>query len=113
MRSPEAISKVLGKSGSLKRLAEQCHTLQALERLLLQQLPPELAQHTRVASHHEHTLVLHADSPVWASQLRFHSRSLLEGLRQHPGLQTLSQIRVRTVPAFRQPGDSSARSPAG
>ncbi|MBI5450534.1 MAG: DUF721 domain-containing protein [Gammaproteobacteria bacterium] len=99
MSAPVDLHKVLISSGKLAELATRCQSLQTLEGLLHTHLPAPLARHCRVASLDQQTLYLHADTPVWASQLRFHSRQLLADLKRHKDLEQLTQIEIRTVPA--------------
>lgn len=44
------------------------------------------------------TLIVHVDSPVWASKLRFQLGQLLKNLRRESSLNTLQQIQLRVLP---------------
>lgn len=59
------------------------------------------------------TLIVHVDSPAWATKLRFQLGSLLPTLRKAPSLDGLQQILVRVLPSAKNKptGDtpSSAR----
>ena len=58
------------------------------------------------------TLLVHVDSPAWATRLRFQLGSLLPGLRKVPSLNGLQQIQIRILPGAENklPG-KSATSP--
>lgn len=83
-----------------------------LERLdgEVRRLLPELGGHCRVANVRRGTLVLQADSPAWASRLRYQTRSLL-GQLQHRGYANLNAVQVRIAPATaeRRPPPRRAR----
>ena len=99
MSAPVDVHKVLISSGRLAEITARCQSQQALEGLLHNHLPAPLVTHCRVANLDQQTLYLHADTPVWASQLRLHSRRLLADLKRHKGLEHLTQIEIRTIPA--------------
>ena len=69
----------------------------ALDALFREQLPDALKTHCRVLSVRDNTLVLAADSPVWAARLRFHTTQLVKQLNR---LQTvkLRTVRIRVRP---------------
>lgn len=61
-------------------------------------LPSSLAEHCRYCVLGEKgRLVIFTDSPVWSSQLRFHTASILSTLRTG-GKTEISQIAIRQVP---------------
>ena len=85
----------------LYRLVEQGEQTSHLLRMLRRQqalleevrarLPDPLGSHCLHARISGNTLILHVDSPAWASRLRFQSNALLQALReQAPGLKKLS-----------------------
>jgi hypothetical protein len=100
MNNPLQIGKLLGAS-QYSRLVNQARVLKTLEEFLLELLPADLNTHCRLLAIREDTLVLAADSPVWASRLRFHSPQLLKQLNhtQSVKLRTV-QIRVRPPEPF-------------
>jgi hypothetical protein len=101
MRShtPSRIGSLLGNS-AVSRLLAQARTLRELEALLERLIPPPLNEHTRVLSLRDATLVLAADSPVWAARLRFHAPRLVKQLRNHQA------VRLRTVQVRVRPPDT-------
>lgn len=95
MSSPLQIRKLLGGS-QYSRLVSQARTLMSLEALLQELLPEPLNVHCRLLAIREETLMLAADSPVWAARLRFHAPQLVKQLchTQTVKLRTV-QVRVR------------------
>jgi len=71
-----------------------------MEALLQEQLPASLKAHCRLLAIRDETLVLAADSPVWAARLRFHAPQLVKqlGLSLTVKLRT---VRVRVRPPER------------
>ncbi|MCC5859176.1 MAG: DUF721 domain-containing protein [Ectothiorhodospiraceae bacterium] len=71
-RMPEAVSRTLqtGESG-LSGISRHARTLQRWEKHLARQLPDAFAGHWGLGRLDEHALVLVADSPAWASRLRY------------------------------------------
>jgi hypothetical protein len=97
MRSsaPARIGKLLGRSAASRLLAE-ARVLKELDGLLDRHIPPPLNDHSRVLSLRDATLVLAADSPVWAARLRFHTPQLVKQLRDNPAVKVRTvQVRVR------------------
>ena len=95
MSNPLQIRKLLGGS-QYSRLVSQARTLMSLEALLQELLPEPLNVHCRLLAIREETLMLAADSPVWAARLRFHAPQLVKQLchTQTVKLRTV-QVRVR------------------
>ena len=95
MSNPLQIRKLLGGS-QYSRLVSQARTLMTLEALLQELLPEPLNVHCRLLAIREETLMLAADSPVWAARLRFHAPQLVKQLchTQTVKLRTV-QVRVR------------------
>ncbi len=101
MRSsaPSRIGNLLGRSAA-SRLLAQARAFKELDALLERLIPPPLNDHSRVLSLRDATLVLAADSPVWAARLRFHTPQLVKQLRNNPA------VRVRTVQVRVRPPQS-------
>lgn len=87
-----------GTGGRLGDLIEHGRVLQQLETLVQEHLPSQLTGHCRVANLAGSTLVLHVDSSIWATMLRYQCPRLLADLRARPGLERLRDIRVKIVP---------------
>ena len=106
MNSPLQIKKLLLGS-QYSRLVSRARSLMALETHLQELLPETLKTHCRLLALREGTLVLAADSPVWATRLRFHAPQLVKQFNRNQtvNLHTI-QIRVRPperiIPAQRR-----------
>jgi len=100
MNNPLQISKLLGRS-QYSRLVSQTRILKALETLLQELLPEPLKAHCHLLAIREETLVLAADSPVWAARLRFHSPQLVKQLNRSQTVK-LRTIRIRVRPPERK-----------
>ncbi|NVK21016.1 MAG: DUF721 domain-containing protein [Kangiellaceae bacterium] len=83
--------------GVLKALMDKSNALDSITQDVHQFLPPELAAHCRVVNYNRQTLILGADSPVWATRLRYLSSQLLTDLRQ-AGHFSLGNILIQTAP---------------
>ncbi|MGD8311154.1 MAG: DUF721 domain-containing protein [Gammaproteobacteria bacterium] len=108
MNHPVRIGKYTG--GSLyAQLLSRARELMALDTRLHRLLPPPLNEHCSVLGIRDGTLLLAADSPVWASRLRYYSSQLARQLTG-PRTVTVRTVRVRVrpppgpfVPPRRQP----------
>ena len=98
---PVTIGRILGKS-QVSRLLAGASVLEKLAVIVHELLPPPLREHCRVLSVRGETLVMAADSPVWAARLRFHSPNLV---KQLDNIQTvkLRTIHVRVRPVDKPP----------
>jgi hypothetical protein len=98
---PVTIGRILGKS-QVSRLLAGASVLEKLAAIVHELLPPPLREHCRVLSVRGETLVMAADSPVWAARLRFHSPKLV---KQLDNIQTvkLRTIHVRVRPVDKPP----------
>ncbi|UCC55332.1 MAG: DUF721 domain-containing protein [Gammaproteobacteria bacterium] len=98
MRSnkPLRINKLLGKS-ELSRLLGHARSLKKLDAELHDLIPPPLGDHCRILSIRDDTLVLAADSPVWAARLRFQATQLAKQLSDRRTV-NLRTVRVRVRP---------------
>lgn len=93
---PLRINRLLGNS-SATRLLARARALSALDARLHKFIPPPLNEHCRVLSVRDATLVLAADSPVWAARLRFQSIQLIKQLTES-GTVNLRTVEVRIRP---------------
>ena len=72
----------------------------ALDKMLHELIPPPLNEHCRALNVAGTTLILAADSPVWAARLRFHTPQLVKQLSsEHPF--DIRAVRIRVRPADR------------
>lgn len=76
------VHQLLNSGKALNRLGRQLATQDELLKLVRSGLPTPLNEHCMSAIRHEDNLTLLADSPVWASRLRYLSRNLQQRLRQ-------------------------------
>ena len=79
------------------RLVEICKRTVQLEELnskLIGYLPPSLQEHCHVGSFNGGCLVIVANNPVWASQLRYSVPELRDKLRKEAGIYQLTSIKV-------------------
>ena len=93
---PGPVSRLLRERADTSHLLRQVERQRQLLAQVRDRLPPPLAAHCLHARIDGKTLILHVDSPVWHSRLRFHARSLLNALR--PQAPTLSDVRIRVLP---------------
>jgi len=101
MRSnkPLRINRLLRKS-AVARLLSRARTYSELDAELHALIPAPLNSHCRILSIRDDTLVLAADSPVWAARLRFHTTQLVKQLS------TSRTVTVRTVSVRVRPRES-------
>ena len=100
MNNPLQINNLLGRS-QYSRLVSQTRILVALETLLQELLPEPLKAHCHLLAIRDETLVLAADSPVWAARLRFHAPQLVKQLKRSQTVK-LRTVRIRVRPPERQ-----------
>ncbi|PWG65167.1 DciA family protein [Spiribacter halobius] len=83
---PRAVRGILrGDRSTLGSIAERARSLATLQRRLQAALPARLRGHWQLAGVDEEAVVLVAEGPVWASQLRYHQRALLEAAARATG----------------------------
>lgn len=112
--SLKSVRHLLKDKPTLKHLESEISTQRALLGEIRGLLPGELAPHCIAARVNGHQLVLHSDTPVWASRLRYMAAELLSLLQNaHPALR---EIKIKLLPA-NQPRPRryrpARRSPAG
>lgn len=101
MNKPLRIDKLIGGS-KYASLLNRARALLALEAELRELLPEPLNTHCRLLAVRDETLVLAADSPVWASRLRFHAPLLVKQLSR------LRTVKLRTVRVRVRPPEATA-----
>jgi len=114
MKQPLKINKLFG-TGRLAGLLAQASVLRKMDALLAEFLPPPLNSHCRILSIRNTTLVVAADSPVWAARLRFHAPQLAQRFEQYlQGGRYSINVRVRPgeTPVPSQPHRAVARPDA-
>lgn len=112
--SPKSVRHLLKDKPTLKILELEISAQKVLLAEVCRRLPGDLADHCLAAQQRAQQLILHVDSPVWASRLRFLAPRLLELLQaQHPDLR---EVRVKLlVPQTprRRPPQTARRSDVG
>jgi hypothetical protein len=78
---PVSLSVALA-SPELASLVERARFLRQLDRTVRASLPETLSQHVQVANLRGDCLVMLADSPTWATRLRYQRQTVLDGLWQ-------------------------------
>jgi hypothetical protein len=89
---------LVSEQNEYKTLLDKVNKLQELNVLVKQHLSAPLVDHCWVANLKQGRLVLAVDSPVWATNLRFHMPELLSTLRQQPRFAGLVRIDVSVAP---------------
>jgi hypothetical protein len=104
MRSnkPFQIGNLLERS-ECSRLLTRARALGELDALVHELIPSPLNQHCRVLSVRDDTLVVAADSPVWAARLRYQSSELVKQLYAVSSVK-LCTIQVRVRASEQPPG---------
>jgi hypothetical protein len=83
VQGPQSILKHLAASQSgLSRLQQQAFAIHAIKATLWPSIPSPLQAHCDVANFRGQTLILVADSPVWAARLRHTSPQILHAARE-------------------------------
>lgn len=80
------------------QLLSRARELMALDKRLFELLPTPLNEHCRTLNITGTTLILAADSPVWAARLRFHTAQLVKQLASYPAVD-IRAARIRVKPA--------------
>lgn len=93
---PDKTHKIISKSRHLKGLLQISRQQQQILNTIKQLLDKQLAAHCISAHYSGQCLKLYTDSSVWASRLRFQSKSLAKQLAAHD--LPAHKIDVRVVP---------------
>lgn len=100
MKSSTPLYKLLkAKKGDVAELVTHARQLGHLSSIVQAMLEPSLANHCQLAHFDGSRMVLIADTPAWASRLRFSINTLLAQLKQYSNkFHALSQIEVQVKP---------------
>ena len=79
-------------------LAQQVDVIRRLNHVLPDCLPSRLLEHAEIVSVQNTTLTVAADSPAWASKLRYYTRNLAESLSKKTGL-NIESVKIMIRPA--------------
>ena len=98
---PQSIRGLLKHKPTLKLLELELSAQRAVLVNIRRLLPHDLAEHCINAQRRDQVLVVHTDTPVWATRLRYASIQLLSQLRQtYPELRA---IKIRLLPPRLRP----------
>ena len=86
-------------TSTLGRLMQHIDFLKGLEQKLGSFLGSTLNKHCNIANYANNTLILHADTPSWASKIRFNTPQILHFLQKECNLVSLKTIRIKVMPA--------------
>jgi len=111
MAVPPSFAGIVARFGPLKQLTAQAARLTELEAALRACLPEPLRTHVHLAAVRDGCLVLMADGPPWATQLRYRTPEILSALPAMPEFHGVRSIRVRTERAA-APATALPRAPS-
>ena len=110
-KSVRSVRDILASGPHAQLLAKNGLNNELLE-LVRKQLSGPSRLHCVNAQLKHDTIIIHVDSPVWASKLRFQLGSLLTNLRKAASLDGLQQIQVRVLPSTEKKLLSKSPAPA-
>ncbi|WP_353570008.1 DciA family protein [Candidatus Albibeggiatoa sp. nov. BB20] len=92
----ESVKKVLKKNQTpLQRLHQRCQALKQIDVVLHQTIPNPLSEHCHIANLRHTTLVMHVDSALWASQLRYLLPKLMEQWQNETYLPEIQKVEIK------------------
>ena len=108
-RSPKLIGQLLKDWPLLRQIDREISAQSQLLKAIQRHLPADLASHCVAARLVDERLILHTDSPVWASRLRFLSGQLVILLQNDfPALRNV-KIKLRPKEQTRTPRKHAPR----
>ncbi|MFQ5659089.1 MAG: DciA family protein [Gammaproteobacteria bacterium] len=91
-----SIQSVLNSgSEGLSALCAHASRIANIQQILCTELGPPLSEHLSIANFRHRTLIIHADSPAWATRLRFNAPHILKIAQTTCGLTGLCTVRVK------------------
>lgn len=108
-RSPRSVRRLLNDKPTLKRLQLELSAQRALLNAVRRCLPDEIQPHCVAAQKRDRLLILHTDSAVWATRLRYLAPKVVSLL--HNDYPSLREVKVRLfiAPGQRKPSPHVAR----
>jgi hypothetical protein len=85
-------------SGHLNYLLQHSQLIKKIDKIFNESLPVKLKQHCHVANLRDKTLIVHSDSSIWATQLRYMASDLLQQW-QNDKTMSIKQLEIRVRPA--------------
>lgn len=95
MNPPLGFGRIVTRFAHLRQLTDQANRLSQLDRAMRSALPVSLVDHVRLATINDGCLVLQAESPAWATQLRYKTPEILANLHRNPDFSAIRSIRIR------------------
>jgi hypothetical protein len=97
MDSPLGFGRIVTRFAHLRQLTDQANRLRQLDVELRAAIPSPLDAHAHLATMHDGCVVLQADSPAWATQLRYKTPEILANLQRNPAFASIRSIRIRNA----------------
>lgn len=94
----KTINQLMVHSSKLSSLLEKSKKIKLFEEKLKASLQTPLNQHCHVANLRETTLVVIADSSLWATKFRYMTQQLLVKWQNDPLMHTIQQMEVKVRP---------------
>ncbi|MDM8566697.1 DUF721 domain-containing protein [Candidatus Halobeggiatoa sp. HSG11] len=88
------------QSSWLYNLSQHCKILKLINKRFNKSLPPPLNQHCHVANWREKTLIVHTDSSLWATRLRYMTPFLIARWQKELPIFTINKIIVKVRPTL-------------
>lgn len=85
----------------MERLIQRGSQLLRVDKLVRSLLGSAFGEHCRVANIKGNCLLLHVDSTVWATRIRYQLPELLRNMQQTEQLKQISEIQLRVQPQER------------
>jgi len=85
-------------SGLLHLILKHSSSIQRIDQIFRASLPPPLEQHCCVANLRDKTLIIHADSSLWATNLRYLTPEILRCWHNNPTMSIIEKICIRVLP---------------
>ncbi len=82
-------------SGSLHLIFKHCQSIQKIDKIFRASLPHPLEQHCYVANLRDKTLIIHADSSLWATHLRYMTPEILRSWHNNPTMPVIQHLKIR------------------
>jgi len=94
----QSFRQLIVASRVLNSLVQHCQTLKQLNKIFQASLSAPLNQHCHVANLRETTLVIHSDSSLWATRLRYMTPELLQQWQEEQKIPVIDKVEVKVRP---------------
>ncbi len=91
---------IANKSSRLYHLSQHCQKLKSINKRFSKILPSPLNQHCHVANWREKTLIIHTDSSLWATRLRYMTPFLIVSWQKELSMPTINKVIVKVRPTL-------------